>query len=68
MIEAVIFDYGNVIDRWDFRRFLARAAPHITSIDAIRDRYSKFETAHETGRLPSDRFIAAVIHEFDLTI
>lgn len=68
MIEAVIFDYGNVIDRCDFRRFLARAAPHITSMDAIRDQYNKLETAHETGDLPSDQFIAAVIHEFDLTI
>jgi putative hydrolase of the HAD superfamily len=69
MIEALIFDYGNVIEKVDYRSFLECVALDvIDAVDPFDSRGAVLQVAHETGAMSSDTFAAAVIETYALDI
>jgi putative hydrolase of the HAD superfamily len=59
-MKAIIFDFGNVVGFFDFRRALERLAPHTDlTLEQVRALLvgSKLEDDYESGRLTSDEFL-----------
>jgi putative hydrolase of the HAD superfamily len=59
-MKTIIFDFGNVVGFFDFRRALQKLGPHTDlSIEQVRALLvgSKLEDDYESGRLSSDQFL-----------
>lgn len=72
MIKGIIFDYGNVIARFDhmifFRRLLPYSALRSDEILAEAGRASNLIIDYETGRITSDEFSAQVVARLKLSM
>lgn len=61
MIDAIVFDIGNVLLRFDFGIAVARIAPHCgVAIGAIHQTLDPLKIELETGRLSGDAFLKEV--------
>ena len=66
--EAVLFDIGNVLLRFDFDRAARAMAEHSTATAAdIRTVLDSWQPRHETGAVSSDEFSAAVMTTIGFT-
>ncbi|MBX2991537.1 MAG: HAD family phosphatase [Bacteroidetes bacterium] len=72
MVKGIIFDYGNVIARFDHMIFFRRLLPHtaLTSEDILAEakRASHLIIDYETGRITSDEFSAQVTARLKLSM
>jgi HAD superfamily hydrolase (TIGR01509 family) len=72
MIRGVIFDFGQVICRFDLRLFLDRLLPFtnhtLPELQAAMHASVDLGIAYESGRLTSDEFFIAVRSRYGLTI
>lgn len=61
MIDAIVFDIGNVLLRFDFGLAVARIAPHCgVSVASISGTLDPLKIELETGRLSSEEFLQEV--------
>lgn len=72
MVKAIIFDFGNVICRFDMRLFVGKIEP-LTTIPASRMRevlHKSFDLGreYETGRITSDQFFQQISQRYALSI
>ena len=71
-IQAVVFDYGNVIARFDVQLYLRAITPHSSLpphdlVEATRGSSSIF-TKYESGGMTSEEFLGAISHNCSLSI
>jgi glucose-1-phosphatase len=60
-VQAILFDIGNVLLKFDFNRAARSMAPHSTAPEAeIRAVLDAWQHRHETGAVSSDDFSSAV--------
>lgn len=72
MIRAIIFDYGNVLARFDhaifFRNIAAYSSLSVGELRAIAGRNREILVEYESGRLSSGEFIRRVTEACSLSI
>jgi epoxide hydrolase-like predicted phosphatase len=72
MVRAIIFDYGNVIARFDHAIFFNRIAKYsplsVDELRAVASRQRQLLVAYESGRLRSDDFYKQVVEACSLSI
>lgn len=72
MIQAIIFDYGNVISRVDHSIFLKRIAPlsshPLSSMQSTAYRQPNLLVDYESGRITSREFYVRAIENYGLVI
>lgn len=72
MIKAIVFDYGNVIARFDHLLFFKRMFPFSSmTVAEIQDearREPNLIVSYETGLISSDEFAAQVVKRLKLSV
>ncbi len=72
MISAVIFDFGNVICRFDIGLFLARIArltsTPMSKLQGFLHHSSDLGQAYETGLITSDEFYRRLMERYDFSL
>lgn len=72
MIQAIIFDYGNVIARFDHAIFFKRIAEFsplsVDELRAVASRQRQLLVDFESGRIRSDEFYVQVVEACSLSI
>ena len=72
MIQAIIFDYGNVISRVDHSAFLKRIIPLSSdpagAMQSIARRQPSLLVEYETGRITSEEFYSRAVRDYGLTV
>lgn len=72
MIKAVVFDFGNVISKFDYNIFFSKISEHsLKSAEEITDlifRKSNLQQLYETGAISSDDFFNRIVKLCDLSL
>ena len=68
MVDAVVFDIGNVLLRFDFGVALRRILPHCSvGLDSVAERLDPLKIELETGRMGGEVFLAELTQSLGYT-